>query len=344
MSFRWVVWQLFATEQSRHGMESSDIEIHQYPFELIFNKRDSEVSTWKRALVLFKKLSNSRPKIINISGYYDLGVVLPAMLSKLFFKSRIIVSVDGLQSNHSNPLKKLLKKIIFYFTDGFFSYGTTPSQELLKLGVKKNKILMERNAVDNDFLEKTYSSFLEKDTSPFFLYLGRLVPEKNLKMLLLSFMEVRNKEWKLKFVGDGPEKEELIKIAKNESNISFLEKVNWREVPMLFGPQCVLVLPSLSEPWGLVVNEAMACGIPVLVASSCGCVKDLVRENGKVFNPNSSLELRESLKWFIENTHLFSKMGLRGKEIIKNFEPQLVAKDMTLVFNNFLKERSSYNE
>jgi glycosyltransferase involved in cell wall biosynthesis len=101
----------------------------------------------------------------------------------------------------------------------------------------------------------------------------------------------------------------------------------------------VLVLPSYSEPWGLVVNEAMACGMPVIVSEKCGCAPDLVQngKNGISINPYDGKSLTDALNFFIENPTKIEVMGRVSKEIIEEYTPQKVAQEMYLGFKRCLK-------
>jgi glycosyltransferase involved in cell wall biosynthesis len=87
---------------------------------------------------------------------------------------------------------------------------------------------------------------------------------------------------------------------------------------MLYASTDCLILPSGSETWGLVVNEAMAAGLAVVVSSSCGCVEDLVAsgDNGFVFDPDDRAGLVAALERLDDDPDLAAKMGQRGREII----------------------------
>jgi glycosyltransferase involved in cell wall biosynthesis len=85
------------------------------------------------------------------------------------------------------------------------------------------------------------------------------------------------------------------------------------------------VLPSTREPWGLVVNEAMASGLPVIVSSRCGCVEDLVEPggNGFLFDPAHDGELTDRMLTIAESSpRVIGKMGQRSREIIAGYTPE----------------------
>ncbi|WP_353567789.1 glycosyltransferase family 4 protein [Haloferula sargassicola] len=139
----------------------------------------------------------------------------------------------------------------------------------------------------------------------YFLNVGRLVTKKNLGMLLQAFSEILERfpysDISLVLVGDGPALEALRSDAaalgvpweefgcNSEAapsrcivSLGFLQI---EELPSIFAAAEAFVLPSLWEEWGLVINEALACSVPVIVSDRVGCATDLVREgwNGAIF-------------------------------------------------------------
>lgn len=113
-----------------------------------------------------------------------------------------------------------------------------------------------------------------------FLYVGRLSPEKNINRLVQAFKQ--RPQFQLTIVGQGPIQVEAC------ANIRVLGYVEQSELPAIYQSHDVLVLPSLQEPWGLVVEEAIYHQLPVLVSDKVGA-KELVEDLkvGKVFNPHS---------------------------------------------------------
>jgi glycosyltransferase involved in cell wall biosynthesis len=89
------------------------------------------------------------------------------------------------------------------------------------------------------------------------------------------------------------------------------------------------VLPSLWEEWGLVVNEAMACGLPVVVSANCGCSSDLVEEgvNGFTFDPTDSESLARCLSRYINDPGLTPRQGCESLRIISDYGPSRFAEE-----------------
>ncbi|WP_336778148.1 glycosyltransferase [Pantoea sp. USHLN256] len=121
-----------------------------------------------------------------------------------------------------------------------------------------------------------------------YVYVGRLSEEKNLHLLVEVFNELN---LPLTIVGDGPQEKELKKIAKG--NINFKGYIHNNKLRTLLDECDVFVLPSISEPWGLVVEEALSAGLPVIVSDRVGCHKDLINnKNGIVFKSHDAKDLK----------------------------------------------------
>ncbi len=121
-----------------------------------------------------------------------------------------------------------------------------------------------------------------------FAYAGKLQSHKGLDTLLEAYRRLRSSrsDVRLVLIGDGPQGRELQERGRNIPGIICTGFINQSELPVFFGAVDALVLPSKIEPWGLVVNEAMACGTPVIVSDAVGCGPDLVEhaETGLVFS------------------------------------------------------------
>ncbi|MGC4071622.1 MAG: glycosyltransferase family 4 protein [Nibricoccus sp.] len=134
------------------------------------------------------------------------------------------------------------------------------------------------------------------------LFAGKLIPQKQPLALLEAFLALNLPDTALVFVGEGPEKPEMLALAAKASpdaNLHFLPFANQSEMPSRYLLANLFVLPSRGgyETWGLAVNEAMHLGVPCLVSDQVGCQRDLVTdgETGWVFRAGDSTSLREKL-------------------------------------------------
>ena len=190
------------------------------------------------------------------------------------------------------------------------------------------------DVVDNEHFAVSNQKWRVSDKFPrnYFLTVTRLSPEKNLTSLLQSFERYRQKggDWGLVIAGTGPIEREL-KESIPTRLVDFVYWHGWAsydELPSLYHGASCFILSSTSEPWGLVVNEAMSAGLPVLVSRSCGCVPELCKTgiNGYSFNPFDVEQLAELMFKMSSKEVDLNSMGRASKEIIKNYTPEIWAK------------------
>lgn len=177
----------------------------------------------------------------------------------------------------------------------------------------------------------------------YFLATARFVEDKNLSRLLQAYACYRERAaatapatapWHLVLLGDGPLKERL---GSEISSLGLRDSVllpgfkQYDELPAYYALAGAFILPSVCEMWGLVVNEALACGLPVLVSDRCGCAPDLVQEgrNGFTFDPYDVAALTllmQRLAGLTPGTR--SDMGVSGRRLIASWGPERFGRGM----------------
>jgi hypothetical protein len=162
---------------------------------------------------------------------------------------------------------------------------------------------------------------------PYILASARFVPRKNIDGLIRGYWrycEMVSSPWNLVIVGDGPLREMLEKYAASKANgrVVFLGFKQYQELPKCYAGAGVFVHAAHREAWGLVVNEAIACSLPVLVASRVGCASDLVIDglNGFWFDSGNKEELARQLASVTMNQTMRHEMGIRSAELSRGFE------------------------
>ena len=161
-------------------------------------------------------------------------------------------------------------------------------------------------------------------------------------MLIEAFAEVTEKHdnWGLILSGDGSEKEALTSLvsSNNIKKICFLPSCEWHEVPARYAIADVAILPSLFEPFGFLVNEALVYGMPIIVSNRCGSAFDLVQEgeNGYTFDPTIKAELVEKMSTLMNNIPNHKAMGQKGQKLVTHFHPDLICDDIMKAFDTIL--------
>jgi len=227
--------------------------------------------------------------------------------------------------------------------------GGAPHVEyLVKLGMPPDRIFQGYDAVDNEYFhEKSKiarsrpADFRQKLKLPqhYFIAVARFFPKKNLPWLIETYAKYRQAfahapgvanqpsratPWSLVLLGDGPNRPLLAQqISDLDLDVHIIVPgfIPYEDMPDYYALAGAFVHASRSEPWGLVVNEAMASGLPVLVSNACGCAPDLVRDghNGFLFDPASTEQLVELMLRFSTQPGDLPAMGKAGVELISNW-------------------------
>jgi glycosyltransferase involved in cell wall biosynthesis len=349
-----LVAQIGLYEASRTVMQSDETIQYDYPYQLLFHKSLDQISLPDRRKALFRVFKEFRPDVLNITGWGDMAQVQLMFYAKMKGVKVVISSESSSQDHQRSAWKEAFKSFIVTKANAFFCFGKTSVAYLESLGVKTEKITVRNAAViDQDVIRGNFENSKREQgtasTSRRFVYVGRLAPEKNLQILLKAFAEIQKSgiavnNWELLFVGDGPLRSDLEKLAaalRLGEKVVFAGGFPWYEVPAWLAKSDVLVLPSKSEPWGLVVNEAMVCGMPVIISNKCGCAPDLVKEalNGFTFDPEKQAELEKAMLYFIQNPDSIQSMGAASREIIKPFSSEEVAAEMVNTFKKLSKAK-----
>ena len=285
---------------------------------------------------LKKKLEEFQPDVIFIYGY-SLNVMRRAKSWAASHGAAIALISDSNEFDKKrNGVSEYIKSLYVSGMDAAFVGGTSSSLYIQKLGIPEVRIVMGYDVVDNEFfcrqaqltrVMKTQAQQKWNLPENYFLFVGRLIKEKNLHRLLEaygSYAKTQASPWSLVICGDGPDRQELQDFAAKLpgqliKNILFYGHIKQPEIIDFYSYAACLVLPSVSETWGLVVNEAMACSLPILVSNQCGCAADLVANdcNGWRVDPTSGNQLTElMIKMSTLNASTRIQMGLNSEEII----------------------------
>ncbi|MFN3590143.1 MAG: glycosyltransferase family 4 protein [Spirosomataceae bacterium] len=345
------VIQLSLTEGTRTKMGSIDWSLHQYPMHVLYRDMLENTPFLGRFTKLLKWIIKYKPHVVNVQGYFDPAMNLILLYCKLV-GIKVIMASDSTELDNPNVgWREAIKRYLVKKSDGFFCYGTKSTDYMIKLGASKEQILVANNAVDNRQIEAIYKAAkrsreykkselgLKKYN---FIFVGRLIPFKNVSVILSAFRKIHafSKDWGVIILGDGDELVGMKEFCRLHelTGVCFVSGKSWYQVPEWFALADVFILPSYSEPWGLVANEAMACSLPVIISERCGCAIDLVKEgeNGFVFNPYSEDELVDKMNFFIQNPTKIDEMGQVSHKIIQHFSPKQVAEDMLKGFKKVL--------
>lgn len=201
-------------------------------------------------------------------------------------KNAVVVESSYLESK-TNGIKGMIKKIFMKRISKVYASGKAQKDLVKKLGFKGTIVITKGVGLFNIVPQPPY---IFKNKVENFLYVGRLSEEKNLKYLVNTFNGLPNLN--LNIIGFGPMESVLRPIANR--NIVFYGAINNSDLFRYYQENDVFILPSTSEPWGLVVEEALNNGLPVIVSDRVGCADEIIinDKNGIIFQ----LSQKDSLK------------------------------------------------
>jgi glycosyltransferase involved in cell wall biosynthesis len=223
--------------------------------------------------------------------------------------------------------------------------GTRHAEYLRALGMPSGRTFTGYNVVDNShFAEGAASARADAAAlrreyelpARYFLAVGRFIPKKNLDGLLRAYAQYRDRAddpWGLVLLGSGPLGDDVQRWRRDlglDDHLRLPGFKQYDELPVYYGLADAFVHASRREQWGLVVNEAMAAGLPVVVSDRCGCAPDLVEEgrNGFSVSPSDDSALADALVRIADPACDRAAMGQASREIIADWTPDTFARQL----------------
>jgi len=300
-------------------------------------------SSTAAAIALFKHLILDRPAYLICYGY----TLKPQIVALMWaMGSRTPCAVIG-DANYyidsttgiKRALKSLWLKQIVKRAAALVTIGTASRLFWQAYGAQPKQLFESRFAVDNEFYAQAVAS-RKGDAAGLrdqwgltgkvvFLFVGRLVKRKNVDLIIKAARQLNHPRISVVIAGSGGELEALKLLAAGQPQIVFAGNVAPPELPLYYAAADVLILPADQEPWGLVVNEAMACGLAVIAHQHCGAAVDLVdQDNGVRLESFSVDELARAMQRLADDCSLLQAMQQCSREKIQGWSIEVAARGM----------------
>ena len=300
-----------------------------YYWHCLFPDRNmEEITSTVASNALTKKLDELNPDIV-FAGAIAFPSGAAAVRWGMKRSRKVIIFDDAkLEDVLRSYLVNWVKRKVYSGVDAILCPAPDWQETFRYFGFSKQQLFYGLNVVDNGFWLREETSTFEKPGFDYFLTVGRQIRKKNFITLLHAYNQYANKSDKplhLVFIGDGPENIELKRLSqeyKLEHYIHFLPFLSQNELKHYYRDAAFFVLPSFGETWGLVVNEAMASGLPVFVSNQVGCASTLIREgvNGYTFSADKVDDLAALLlKASSIDDEQHERMRQKSKEIISEW-------------------------
>ena len=318
-----------AGEGSLYAFTKSNV-IHPQWQCLFPDKRIEDLNPHLAKKVVKAQLDVLNPDII-VSGAFAFTSGAAALdWAKAHNKAVVIFDDSKTQDVPRNFFVNSIKKMFYSYADAIVCPTIDWLQTFAYWGFKREAVFFGMNVVDNAFWEeKTNAGLPFQLPARYLLCVGRQIHRKNFHTVIKAFTLFKthhpDSSTVLVFVGEGEEREALQKLISNQEkkSVLFLPFLNPPDLRLVYQNALALILPSYAEQWGMVVNEAMASGCPVIVSKQCGCSNALVHNdvNGFTFNATDPVDLASIIhKIDTTNDKAIRKMREKSREIISQWD------------------------
>jgi len=290
----------------------------------------------------WEALERTKPDVVAVNGWNNFGSLIAANCCLRRGIPMVVMSESSRQDESRTWWKEAIKRRMVDLFSSALVGGKRHVEYLVELGMPRERVVVGYDVVDNDHfrqnageIRRQRSEVRQKYALPenYFLASARFIEKKNLPTLVQAYAEYRRRSeiaakmpWDLVLLGDGPLRETLnyqLSTLNLNEHVQLPGFKPYDELPVYYALANTFVHASTTEQWGLVVNEAIASGLPVIVSNRCGCAPELVNGNGFTFDPTNEDELATQLFEMAslsdqERNHL----GNNSYRIAANFAPE----------------------
>jgi len=250
--------------------------------------------------------------------------------------ARVVMMDDVWEhADHGSAFTKEIKRLIHKNIDGVFIPAPSHLPYYVEMGFPEERVVFGVDVVDNDYFLKRSERARANDEKlraskklpkNYFLFVGRFLPRKGLETLVKAYTYYRQQAgqnpWGLVLVGGGNYFDDTRKLARDIPGIHFVGSQFEDDLCQYYALARTLIVPSIVDPWGLVVNEGMASSLPVIVSKGCGSAKTLVKEgeNGWTFEPGDDETLTNlMIRASSLSSDALKEMGRKSQSIVSEW-------------------------
>ena len=316
---------------------------NEYSQRTLFTHQDSEdlpPLVVQRAVA--RLLNDISPDVVAVPGWPSAGALAAISWCNLHRKPVVLMSASQFRDATRWRATEYIKRRIVRQCSAALTGGSNQSDYIYRLGLPSECIFEGYDVVDNQHFADGANSARSDARQlrsrlglpeKYFLAVSRFVAKKNVNQLLRAYAKYRDNvsaPWQLVLVGDGPLRPQVLgEISRLglSDNVVLPGFIQYPQLPLCYGLARAFVHASSAEQWGLVVNEAMASGLPVIVSDRCGCATDLVQDgrNGFTFDPGNVEQLAHLLTRTDSNEANLEAMGRASQDIINLWGPDRFA-------------------
>ena len=359
--FKWFKKALAKIEVDAYGLELFEkSNVYDWETDLddpsivhfLFGDKETEFPLVKCITQLLPFLWKFRADVAFVPSYWHWSLFI-RFVCKIRGAKIVMMNDSHAGTQKAKGFKRWIKRKIVESFDAALVAGKPHKRHFSNLGLKEESIFTGYDAIDVDFFSERANAARDNEETHrlqlklpdrYFLSLSRMVEKKNLPRLIEAYQKLKysspDETIHLVFVGTGPLEKDLRRKATDlnivlydhttqpiqtiNENIPGIHFYGFRQIeenPIFYALAKAFVMPSTEEEWGLVVNEAMACSIPVIVSSTAGSAEDLVvnSETGFQVDPMDTESITSAMQSIIDESESSERMGIRARTLIQNY-------------------------
>jgi glycosyltransferase involved in cell wall biosynthesis len=261
-------------------------------------------------------IGNFHPDVIVISGWNNAKYRAIARSTQFSQATKILAIDNQYSASWRQSLGRLACWRLFQSFAGIMVPGERSWQLARFLGFAESQIIRGTYGIDYDSFKRAHDSRRQSSWPRQFAFVGRLVEAKGIDILVSAYQEYRRRvssPWTLTVCGKGPQQS----LLKNQPGIEHRGFVQPRDLPDVLADHGAFVLPSRNEPWGQVIVEAAAAGLPIICTEACGAGVELVHNgfNGQKIPTGKDRALIEAMRWMHDHADQVPLFGNRSSEL-----------------------------
>jgi glycosyltransferase involved in cell wall biosynthesis len=305
-----------------------------YHYDFLSSKTRIQGVEWGIIGALFR----NRLDVLVVHGYNNVTNLLAILIGKMLGTKILMRGDTRLQARHEyTGWKSLFKRAIFKLCNGFLAIGELNRAYYAHFGAPAKRLFFAPFCVSTEQFALSPETRIRERTcvrtalqvpadAGLVLFAGKLIKLKRADDLIRAFALLADDFPTIVLViaGSGEERLDLERLAADLrlERIRFVGFQNQSQLPALYAAADLFVLPSDNESWGLVINEVMAAGLPVIVSSEVGSAPDLVsgKGTGIIFQCGDIEALSQSMRSILSSPDLRASMGANGKKLIEQWD------------------------
>lgn len=272
--------------------------LHSSTYDVIVISSDPDVAPTTIYSLILSKIRRKKIILWSENTNNEVHSFPSISYSDKYIHKKIVVALSG--------LVLLYRKVYFKLSDHFIAFSKRNVDYLVEHGVQLSQITKTMQVMPLNQLPSP--TIVGKRNGKTFLYIGYINPLKNIELLINAFKGISNQNARLIIAGTGSAEDKIKKLAKVDSRIIFKGFVDNQSKANLCIQSDILVLPSLNDCWGLVINEAIHYGMAVICSDKAGASEIINDQSGRIISPQDTSELSEVMSTLINNQNILRKM------------------------------------